>query len=223
MATIDHVFEWERVRQIQREAPLFDERVQYLSHMLDVGVSKERVRTVASILLHVIRLLGLDRMRPVAMAEIERASRLWTVDSKVHTTRRAGPTSAGSFTQTALQWFRFHGAVAPICPESLFDLYLMEFLGFLASKELSRATILSNKSSVFLFLDWAKADNSDLSSVRIRDIDEYLDTKRTGGWKPRTVASQCSILRRFFRYAATRGWTSVRIAAGIRSPRVPRV
>ena len=82
MATIDHVFEWERVRQIQRDAPLFDEREQYLSHMLDAGVSKERVRTVASIPLHVIRLLDMDRMRPVAMTEIERASRLWAIDPK---------------------------------------------------------------------------------------------------------------------------------------------
>ena len=160
-------------------------------------------------------------MRPVAIAEIERASRQWTIDPKVHTTRKVGPTSADSFTQTALRWFRFHDAVAPVSPENVFDLYLAEFIGFLASEDLSRATILSNRSSVFLFLEWARADRSDLSLLRISDVDEYLDTKRSG-WKPRTVAGQCSILRRFFRYAAARGWTSTRIAAGIRSPRVPR-
>jgi len=219
---IEQIFGWERVRQIQRDAPLFDERERYLSHMLDLGVSKERVRSIASILLHVVRLIGLDRIRPVAVAEIEQASHLWMIDSQVHITRRAGPTSAESFAHTAIKWLRFHDAIAQTTPDSPFDVYLIEFLGFLVSEQLSVATIRSNKSSLFLFLDWARAYNSDLSSVRLLDVDEYFEIKRKAGWKPRTVASQCSILRRFFRYAAIRGWTSFRIAGGIRSPRVPR-
>ena len=50
------------------------------------------------------------------------------IDSQVHITRRAGPTSAESFAHTAIKWLRFHDAIAQTTPDSPFDVYLIEFL-----------------------------------------------------------------------------------------------
>jgi len=55
---IDSLFVRERVRLKQREAPLLKERERYLIALLDQGVCKARVRSIACILLHVIRLNG---------------------------------------------------------------------------------------------------------------------------------------------------------------------
>ena len=55
---IDSLFVRERVRLKQREAPLLKERERYLIALLNQGVSKARVRSIAFILLHVIRLNG---------------------------------------------------------------------------------------------------------------------------------------------------------------------
>jgi site-specific recombinase XerD len=101
-------------------------------------------------------------------------------------------------------------------------MYLAEFLRSSVSAQLSYRTILRDKSCVGLFLDWAGCHHRDLSSVTLKDVETYLEAKRQTGWKPRTVASQCSILRRFFQYAFIRGWTDQRIGRGISRPRVSR-
>jgi hypothetical protein len=63
---IDCLFVRERVRLKQREAPLLKERERYLIALLDQGVCKARVRSIACILLHVIRLMELDQLRAVS-------------------------------------------------------------------------------------------------------------------------------------------------------------
>jgi integrase/recombinase XerD len=64
---IESIFVFESTRLRQRAAPLLKEREQYLSYMLDQGVSKQRVRTIASMLLHIIRLMELNSPRTVDM------------------------------------------------------------------------------------------------------------------------------------------------------------
>lgn len=64
---IEDIFKWERIRSIQREAPFLRERERFLLYMLNQGIGKPRVRTVASILLHVVRLMELDRLRPAGI------------------------------------------------------------------------------------------------------------------------------------------------------------
>jgi integrase/recombinase XerD len=53
---MDSIFFFESIRVRQRAAPLLKEREQYLSYMLHEGVSKQRVRTIAAMLLNIMRL-----------------------------------------------------------------------------------------------------------------------------------------------------------------------
>ncbi len=73
---------WESARLRQRQAPLLNEREQYLGHMLNVGMKAKRVRATASVLLHVVRLMNLDSLRAIETAEIIEASERWTTDTK---------------------------------------------------------------------------------------------------------------------------------------------
>jgi hypothetical protein len=97
---IESIFVFKSTRSRQREAPLFREREQYLSYMLDQGVSKQRLRTIASMLLHVIRLMELTGPRVVDSAEIQEASQRWLKDT-AHKMRRPGESSVESFTYAA--------------------------------------------------------------------------------------------------------------------------
>jgi integrase/recombinase XerD len=220
---IESIFVFESTRARQREAPLLKEREQYLSYMLSEGVSKQRVRTIASMLLHVIRLMELSCLRVVDMAEIQQGSQRWLTDTS-HKMRRPGESSVSSFTYTAKNWFRFHDLInTPIATEEPTEVIVREFLHFInVTRGVSPQTTRTYRSRVFHFLSWAMTRREKLSMISLTDVDDYLETKRVAGCLPRTIASCCAAFRMFFRYAEIRGWNESKLAPAIHSPRIPR-
>lgn len=57
-----------------REAPLLKERDVFLSHLQQQGTSRGALLSLSNELLHVIRLLRLDKVGDVSLAEIRRAA-----------------------------------------------------------------------------------------------------------------------------------------------------
>ena len=55
---IERLFTWRSVRSKELEAPLLKEREQYLLHLLSQEVNAARVKTIASMMLHIVRLLN---------------------------------------------------------------------------------------------------------------------------------------------------------------------
>jgi integrase/recombinase XerD len=142
---IESIFVFESTRARQREAPLLQEREQYLSYMLSEGVSKQRVRTIASMLLHVIRLMELSCLRVVDMAEIQQGSQRWLTDTS-HKMRRPGESSVSSFTYTAKNWSRFHGLInTPIATEEPTEVICREFLHYII---VTRRYVPSNDQNI---------------------------------------------------------------------------
>jgi site-specific recombinase XerD len=221
---IEHIFVFESSRIRQREAPLFKEREQYLSHMMDQGVSKLRLRSVASMLLHVVRLMQLDRLRMIDLAEIQEAGLRWESDLLPIIKRGRGLKSHKSFEWTAIKWLRFHNQINhPLVPRESTDLIVDQFATFLkVTRGLSPETIRGFESRSRQFLGWLQGHDRPLSTVSLSDIDSFIEFKRNGGCRPRTIASICAALRAFFRFAEIQGWNNSRIARGIQSPRVPR-
>lgn len=221
---IDALFRWHRVRSLQRAAPLLPERVAYLSHLLNEGVTKCYARSTACMLLHVIRLLELQSLRPIQMEEVEEASERWLIDSVAHTTRRAGRSSRGSFTNAAVKWLKFHQALlVPPRLDRPFGPQISEFICFLQEhRNLSACHIRRNMGALDALAEWANEHGVELSTASVPHIDQYLRGQRQAAWKPKTKASVCSILRGFFRYATSRKWIEQDISSGIQSPRVSR-
>ena len=221
---IDSLFVRERVRLKQREAPLLKERERYLIALLNQGVCKARVRSIACILLHVIRLMELDQLRAVSRNEIHDAGRRWLTDVEGHTTRQQGKTSLYMFTNIATNWFRYCKlVVVPPTPTRLFDLHLARFVHYLTfERQFSSSSVRHYRSGVASFLTWAAERRESISAISLSDIDEFLKTKRDAGVKLVTIAGQCNTLRAFFRFCELQGWSDYTIALGIRSPRVPK-
>ncbi len=192
--------------------------------MFEQGVSKARLNSVASMLLHVVRLLDLETLRLVDVAEIQGAGHRWESGLLTIIKRGRGLKSHQSFEWVAFKWLRFHNQIdIPTAPQGSADLMVGEFANFLnVTRGLSLQTIRGFESRSHQFLIWVQDRHESLSTVSLNDIDSFIGFKRDAGCQPRTIASICAALRAFFRYAQLRGWNNSRIARGIHSPRVPR-
>jgi site-specific recombinase XerD len=221
----DSVFLIESVREKHRKAPLFAERERYLTYLFDIGTRRERVRNVATMLLHVVRLLKLDSSRPVGMDEILQGSKRWVDDSNACRRRRSGTASPYTFQLVATNWLRFQGSLIAVPkPVPPFGNLLSEFLNaMLSQRGLALETLRSYRSRILAFLNWLQARCHEFSKVRALDIEEYLEAKRSDGWSRSSVAAHCRALRTFFGYAEQQRWCSSGIRGSISSPRVPRI
>ena len=217
---IDSVFLIESVQETHRRAPLLEEREKYLTYLFEIGTRRERVRNVATMLLHVVRLLKLDSTRSVGMDEILRGCERWVGESNACRRRR----SPYHFQLVATNWLRYRGSLitAPK-PVAQFGDLLSEFLNAIGSQRgLALETLKSYRTQMLFFFNWLHSRCPEFSKVQALDIEEYLEAKRDG-WSRNTVAAHCRTLRTFFRYAEQQRWCSYGIRGSISSPRVPRI
>jgi integrase/recombinase XerD len=221
---LENLYRWPRLRAQHTQAPLLREREQYLTHLLALGLSRGRVRTVAAMLLHIIRLLGLNQTRVVEIDEIKRAGARWAIDIEHHITRKPGPGSEEHFVFVALKWLRFSNLIPrPEVHPRPSEVIVEEFAQYLRESGYSAQTIRSYSSRVFNFAEWLLLKREQLSMVSIRDVEEFLNMKRGEGLMPRTMGSFCSALTAYFRYTEPRGLTIPGIYRTIHRPRIIRV
>ena len=224
MSIIDTLFQRQYQRLRQREAPLLTEREQYLNHLMQSGVSVKRVSVIASRLVHINRLIGLDSLRRVGEEEIERAVEGWLLYIKGHPKRSVAETTSYTFLNTALNWLGFHDML-PIRPPvvSSFDTLFTDFMRYVTDeRKMASDTIQSHRFKIAAFLSRIGWRHHQVSSITVSDIDEYLETIRGEGLKPRSVASHAQALRTLFRYLEARNLTRPGIARAIPIPSTSR-
>src|ERR1017187_6939405 len=217
---IDSVFLVESVREKHRNAPLLVERERYLAYLFEIGTRRERVRNVATMLLHVVRLLELNSPRLVGIDEILQGSKRWVNDSGANRHRSAAEASANTFKVVATNWLRYQGSlIVAQEPKPSFHNLLSQFLNDMRSQRgLALETIQSYRSRVLAFLNWLQSRCPEFSNVQASDIEDFLEEKRTGGWSRSSVAVHCSTLRTFFEYSEQQRWCSIGIGGSIPSP-----
>jgi integrase/recombinase XerD len=223
-ATLDSIFHLPNVHRRHHDAPLLKEREQYLQYLLDRGTGNERVRSVASMLLNITRLMRLDCLHAVGLSDVLEAAKRWSLDTGAHYKKRNGKITEHFFTFTALSWLRFHHML--ITPPKAAPPYGEVFTQFITyiteTKGLSPATIHGHSSKVLLFLKWVAERHTQFSEISLVDVDDYHSNKKIGGCKPRTIVAECQSFRTFFRFTEMQGWTQSPIAIGIKSPSVSR-
>jgi integrase/recombinase XerD len=222
---VETLFASKHIKRKHLQAPLLKEREQFLSHLLSEGMSLNRLRMTATILLHVIRLIKFNQTHTVERPEVLEAEELWKKDTlEAHRTRRVGPFSAQSFHYIALHWLNFLKVIPVPGPSSTpidsavrnFNVYMSEQRG------MSPQSIRVYSSRIKHFLEWNLSRDGTISSICLRDVDEYLQFEQRKGRLPRTIGSHCVALRLFLRYAEMRGWIEFRFAQGIKNLRVSR-
>src|SRR5882757_2283955 len=98
---IDKIFTFESTRARQRRAPLLREREEFLTHLHEQGTSFRRLKSIAAMLLQIIRILPLESPRPVDVYEVKEAADSWKNDSL--RIRGRGMKNAQSFSSLALR------------------------------------------------------------------------------------------------------------------------
>jgi site-specific recombinase XerD len=107
-------------------------------------------------------------------------------------------------------------------PTPGFGDHLFHFLSAMHSERgLASATLESYRGRVLNFIIWLQSRCSEFSGVRYSDVEDYLEGKRP--LSRSSVASCCSALRIFFRYAEQHQGCRSGIPGIISSSRVPRV
>jgi integrase/recombinase XerD len=209
------------VRERHQAAPLLVAREQYLGHLLQRGFRREVVRCTAAYLIHIVRIMQLSELRTVNREEIDAAGKAWAAyDGPLRKKNWKG--SAKVFVRIARCWFRFHGQLFSPKPANPFQGLESEFTQAMRARGLAPPTVHGYSFRARTFLCWYGDCHNNLQSVCLRDIDEYLASKRAAGWSLGTIAAACQGLRSFFEYAGIRSWCDPGIALGIRSPRLPK-
>ena len=222
---IEDLFVFESTRLRQREAPLLKEREEYLSHLLDDGLDIRWVRSVASMLLHIVRLMEMKTLRLVEATEIQQASQRWLTSNEFRkSTPSRGDWSDVTFATIATKWLSFHNQLKQSeIKRNPAELISFEFNQFLrSSKGMSAQTAYTYYNRSLHFLRWVLPRCEQFSLISAKDVDDFIEIKRAEKCLPRTIASYCAVFRCLFRYAGARGWIDPQIVRLIKSPRISR-
>jgi integrase/recombinase XerD len=223
-SAFESIFTFKSSQERHREALLAKEREQFLAHMLAQGTSVRRMRSIATMLLHIIRIMKLSEARSVEAIEVEAAAIRWCADVDFRTKNGHAKTSK-NFTYIATKWLRFSKMLIKqstrIEPD---DSYAEQFVTFITTERgMSFFAIRAHRLRVRAFLRWNTECERSFSDITLREVDAYISSKFQAGHKPTYVRSICTSLRLFFELAKAKGWNESNIAERIRRPRVPRV
>jgi integrase/recombinase XerD len=197
-----------------QDGPFATERERYLQHCSDTGATFWSMRIKCNELLWAARLLDANVKNGVDMDGLEELF-----------SRRIGLQNAATtkprFIAATRPWLRFLGwwrePVVVYEFQDKLDHYCMwmrDERGFSAS------TIVGWRSRLRDFLIWCNAHNRELQLLQPSDIDAYFIDNVAHHWSRRTVATVASLLRNFFRYAASQRWCHSKLADAIRGPRI---
>jgi site-specific recombinase XerD len=216
---IESIFNRQYTRNLHKNAPFVSEREAYLRHLQASGRNKEQLQKVATIMLHIIRVMQLTELRYVDNGEIKRAALQWASEEMWQRNVRGRKSAVDRFMHSAQRWLRFQKVlVIPERPAHWFDVYIREFRQAVIVNGLRPVTCEQYESRTRRFFEWLDSRRTSVRTVTISDIDDYVKEKRQRGFSPQTIDSEYHALRCFFRYAEMRNWCERGFASRLRSP-----
>lgn len=221
---LEKIFEVPFFLRRHEEAPLLEERAQFLFHQLDQGTSRPVLRALSAELLIVMRMLKLTSLRDVEISEIDRAAEQWAQNRRKHSQKAGGSSVAKFFKYAAKRWLQFHGRLRlpALTPKPFADLLEHFATDMRREQGLSECSVESHFWKTSQFLSWLAERNQSVSGVTLEDVDAFLAFKGRNGWSRKSVSVGAQALRAFFRHAERRGWCATGIAENIHGPRIYR-
>jgi hypothetical protein len=158
----EQIYQWPRVIERHRQAPLRSEREQYLRHLIEKGYSQSKLLGVAAFMLHIIRVLGLNELRVVNEEEIQKGANVWAeYRGPFRDSKHNKSASPRCFITVARTWFRFLGVLG-LPPEAPFHEQLRLYSHALQLHQgLAAVTIRGYSNRAHVFLKWLAAQGGD--------------------------------------------------------------
>lgn len=208
----------------QRDGPLVEERLRYLSFRADQGMTRITLQEMARFLLVVAEALRLaDRPGEViSHREIEQRARSWAEQSGPCKAEQAGRRQR-LFHQHAVQWLGFLGRLQPLPATPHPHAELIEaFADYLChEKELAPGSVAHCCATARTFLSWLRTAKASLQKITVPQIDTAFVELFTRRDYTRVTMQRCAgNLRTFLRYAERRGLCRAGLEAAIKVPRI---
>jgi hypothetical protein len=128
MTLFDTLFRMPSVCHRHNSAPLFKERVAFLTYMRQHDRKYNTIRAMASHLLQINRTLGFKkRMQILTMEELKQAGRNWAVYVGPMRRRVPGKRSYELYMRIARGWLRFHSCLAEFRKSRVLEARLRDF------------------------------------------------------------------------------------------------
>ena len=209
------------IAERHRAAPLLDERLGYLEHCAQGGVSRHTLRTIAAHQVNLVRLLDLHEGERVSVTRVEAAADQWSLPGGRRCSQPARPEARQRFIGHAERWLRLAGLLDE--PAKARHAHVGEVAAFEAwmrdERGLSDATGRSYIGAVDRFLEGLDGRKVVLAEVGIADIDREVARWHARDCSRITIRGYAEWLRTFFRFAELRGWCPLGLADGIMPPR----
>lgn len=202
-------------------APFAEERKQYLEHCAAQGHPRSTLRKFAAGLFTVAQESGVcskatpEHLKAVANQIAQRQFRRGIASSPGNYRQE--------FLQVAIPWFRFIGRLDERHPKTMpFAKLLHEYTAWLQHERgLSPATIKGWRWHLGKFLCWYRSRKRSIAAIRLTDVDAFLaQYGASRHWGRIAVSNSAGAIRRFLRYAASRGWCNSDISPAIKGPRL---
>src|SRR5437660_2030584 len=139
-----------------QKAPLLKEREVFLQHLQQQGTSRAALRNLSGELIHVVRLLRLEKLRDISQEEIQQASKRWARQQRSNPKAHSYGNSGSFFIYAAKKWLRFHGCLKmPSAPQMRFADHLDNFARYMTEEQgLSPQSVRSHRWKTSKFLTW---------------------------------------------------------------------
>jgi integrase/recombinase XerD len=211
----------------QRTEPLAEERLAYLTHLAQQGMTRATRREAAIYLLIVTHQLHLaDRPTEViTLLEIQRQATRWANRPDRKTTPEGIPHARQRFLGIATAWLRFLDRLhEPSPPPSPYAEQIAAFADHLQrDRGLSPQTIRTHCQYLQSFFDHLGSPPEALPQITLAQIDRtFMDKIGKASYARSTIHHHADALRAFFRYAQQRGWCPPGLAEDIHLPRMYR-
>lgn len=201
------------------KVPMLAEREAYLNSLLSQGRKRRSVAECASTLCYVVDLLDSINGRVVTEDVISEALHRWIMGSKTDP-QQVRHLDTRQFKAVARSWSKFLGQYAPRDRGlGSFGPLLDDFVTVRKNAGYRVGSIRTLTSPVRLYLVWAHRHALEISSTCQARLDTYFAERRVSGCSARTLASQCTALRVFLKYAEQRGLLAEGVSERLTIPR----
>jgi integrase/recombinase XerD len=214
-----NLFQFPKVRSKYLDAPLLEQRTEYMSHLLRLGLSRQRVKSIAAMLLNVIELLDMKQPRLIHAREVQEAGSKWVADKELRKCSIPSSLSSYNFIHIATKWLTFSALyLKPEAPKLPFDSLVTPYLEELRFNSLLESTISQRRYHLSKFQEWLAGRLNNFAEISLNEIDEYVDSRRAKGWGQGTLRQTCYAIRLFLRFCESRNSCKTGIARGILMP-----
>src|SRR5437667_3785776 len=133
---LETLFEQPFFLKRHRDAPLLEEREAFLHYLRRQGTSRVALRNLSGELIHVVRLLQLEKLRDVGQDEIQRAAQRSSRQQRSNPKAHSYGNSTSFFIYAAKKWLRFHGCLRmPSAPQMPFADQLDDFARYMTEAQ----------------------------------------------------------------------------------------